>query len=477
MIRILTQSTFARNVGLLVGGTASAQLLLILASPLLTRLYTPNDYGVLAVYAGILGIFSVIASLRYELAITLPENDQEAANIVALCLLVVLLMTVLTAILVFFFGQYWVQLLDAPVLAPYTALLPIGVLLTGSFSVFNFWAIRTKHFENIAKTKFWQSLVTLAIQLGAFRVGFFALLIGQITGQSSGTIRLGKAALIRSEFKTISWQGIKKVAKRYRNFPLYASWSGIINTLGHQVLPLLLAAFFSVGVTGLYVLAHRILMMPVSLVSSAIGNVFLAHASEARWDNKLPLLFRKTLDLLMQVAMPPALLFIFVAPNLFEVVFGAEWRQAGEYAQLLVFGIFAAFVVSPLSSIFTIIEKQGIGLLLQCLLFISRLAAILIGVRYNDISLALILYSLASFFCYGLYPFIAALYIKFKIRFIAFSFIKSLFYSIVTVWPIIIVSDYPSTDLTFWYVILVTIVFIIIRYKYLVINFSYPTNS
>ena len=136
--RLLPKNAFARGVSVLVGGTAGAQVLLVLAAPLLTRLYSPEDFGLLAVYASLLALIGVISSLRYELAIPLPEDDGEAANVAVLCLILVVISTILTGVLVLLMGSVIAAALGVPTLAGYLWLLPVGVLLTGFYSLFNY---------------------------------------------------------------------------------------------------------------------------------------------------------------------------------------------------------------------------------------------------------------------------------------------------------------------------------------------------
>lgn len=261
--RLLPRNRFARSVSILAGGTAGAQALLILAAPVFTRLYTPEDFGVLAVYVSLLALIGVIASLRYELAIPLPEDDVEAANVAVLSLLLVGLTTVLSTLLVALLAKPIGTVLGMPVLMGYLWLLPVGILLSGSYNVFNYWSIRTKRFSTIAGTKLRQALATIAIQLAAFKLGGLALLLGQVAGQSVGTASLARPALAVHAFKSVSWHGVRQVAVRYRRFPRFSTWEGFANTVSHQFAPLGYAVIFSTGVVGLYALAHRVLSIPL----------------------------------------------------------------------------------------------------------------------------------------------------------------------------------------------------------------------
>ncbi|AGA88908.1 membrane protein involved in the export of O-antigen and teichoic acid [Thioflavicoccus mobilis 8321] len=438
--RLLPKNAFARGVSVLVGGTAGAQVLTVLAAPLLTRLYSPEDFGLLAVYASLLALIAVISSLRYELAIPLPEDDGEAANVAALSLILVGLSALLAGVLVWRLGPAIADLLGVPALAGYLWLLPVGVLLSGAYQVFNYWAVRTKRFTTIAGTRLRQALATIAIQLAAFKLGGIALLFGQAAGQSVGTTSLGRPALASAGFRQVSWRGIARAAGRYQRFPIFTTWAGLVNTAGHQLPPMMFAAFFSAGAAGLYALAHRLLMLPSNLIGSAIGSVFLSHAADAHRNASLGALYAKLQDKLIQIGLPPAVFLIVIGPDLFEVIFGANWRTAGYFAQWLAAGAFAGFIVSPLSMVFSILEKQDAGLMLQLNLFFLRLAAITIGASFSDLLLTVALYSAASLLGYLAYVMAMSRITCVSLRRFGVSFVKSICYSLLAVSPIALVQ-------------------------------------
>ncbi|QIB52619.1 lipopolysaccharide biosynthesis protein [Pseudomonas sp. OIL-1] len=395
--KLLPKSAFARGVGVLVGGTAGAQVLMVLAAPLLTRLYSPEDFGLLAVYVGLLSLFTVIASLRYELAIPLPKSHTEAANVLVLSLLMVLLMTCIAGLMVMLAGNQLALALDAPGLASYFWLLPIGVLLTGIYNVFNYWAIRTKAFPDIAKTRISQTLATLAVQLLGYKLGGIALLYGQAGGQGVGSFRLARSALKHEEFRSWCWSGVWQAAKRYKQFPMFSTWSGLFNTAGTQLPPLMFAAFFSAGAAGLYALAHRVLAMPMSVLGDAIGKVFFSNAAEAYREGRLAPLVEKVHRKLAEIAMPATLLLVIGAPELFFFVFGESWRQAGEFARWMAPWLYMVFITSPLSTLFSIMERERQGLLFQAGLLSVRVLAVFIGASlFDDLMLTVMLFAAVS---------------------------------------------------------------------------------
>ncbi|WP_414730302.1 oligosaccharide flippase family protein [Zhongshania aliphaticivorans] len=397
---ILPKGQFARGIGVLVGGTAGSQLILVVASPLLTRLYSPEDFGVLAVYGGLLSLICVVASLRYELAIPLPESDNEAANIVGLCLIIITAVALASVVIIIFFGREIAQSLGIQILESALWLLPAGVFLAGIYAVFSYWSIRSKQFGTIASTQLKQSLVTVAIQLGVFKLGAIALLFAQVAGQAAGVTGLARPALRLPEFKDISWAGIKAAATRYREFPVYSTWEGLSNTAGLQLPPLLFAALFSPTIAGFYMLANRVLNLPMSLIGRAIGQVFFSSAAESYRAGRLGPLVSSLHSKLAHIGFAPVLLLILLGPEIFVFVFGGDWRQAGEFARWMSPWLYFVFVSSPLSTLFAVVEKQKQGLVFQIILLVSRVLAIGVGAWTGDITVTIILFSSVSAFCW-----------------------------------------------------------------------------
>ena len=243
--KLLPQNRFARSVSVLAGGTVAGQLVIIAVSPILTRLYTPEEFGLLGVYASILGILGVIASLRYQLAIPIPECDNEAANIAVLSLIVVVVTTLCSAVAVWLMGNQVVGLLNTPDLEPYLWLIPIGLFLVGVYQVFQYWAMRTKEFSNVARTRLSQSLGMVITQIAGYTFGPVALLLGRVVGQSAGVFGLAKSALRKNHdaFKACTVGKIKLAAREYRKFPIVSTWTGLASSGGSNLPPILIAVF------------------------------------------------------------------------------------------------------------------------------------------------------------------------------------------------------------------------------------------
>lgn len=392
---LLPKNRFARSVGVLAGGTAAGQAVVVLASPVLTRLYSPEDFGLLAVYAGLLGIFAVVASLRYQLAIPLPESDEEAAGIAVLSLVVVLGMTLLTTLLVIFFGPPITALLNIPELASYLWLLPVGLLLTGVYQVFNYWAIRRNAFPVIARTKLTQAAGMVSVQIGGYALGPIALLLGRILGQSAGIATLAHATSRGSVFHSFVSRRprhLRSVAAAYRNFPLLSTWTGLANSAGTNLPPVLIAALLGAGPAGIFALTHRVLSQPMAVLGKAVNDVFYRQATDAYKAGNLGKLVPDIYSKLVAAALPVAVFIFLVSPAAFVFVFGHEWKEAGEVARWVTPWLFLQFVVSPCTGIYPIIDRHDIALRFQTGLLLSGLTSALVGSIVFDSLLAIVIF-------------------------------------------------------------------------------------
>lgn len=399
---LLPKNRFARSVSVLAGGTAVGQAIQVLASPVLTRLYTPDDFGILAVYGSLLMILGVVASLRYQLAIPVAKSEEESLHVVFLSLFVVAGMTLGTVLLVFFCGNQLGRALNIPGFADYVWLLPAGLFLVGTYQVFQYWAIRTKAFTAIARTKLIQALSMVGLQVGGYAFGPIALLMGQVFGQMAGTTSLGVLPFqkYRHMAKRIRPADIVRVAGRYRRFPLYSTWGAIFNTAGSQLPPLLFAVFYGASSAGIYLLAHRVLAIPVSIVGRAVADVFFFSAADANRQNALGPLVTNIHSNLAQFLMPPVLIIVWAGPDLFSVFFGKDWQLAGEFARWMAIYIYFQFITSPLSQLFSVLEKQAQGTLFQGILLILQVVGLFVGTVYESLVLSVALFSLGSALCY-----------------------------------------------------------------------------
>jgi O-antigen/teichoic acid export membrane protein len=395
-------SGFLRSVSVLVSGTVASQVMLLLAAPFLTRLYSPQDFGLLAVFLAFLMFMSTVVSLRYEQAIPLPDDAREGAALLVLSMATVVLVAILLALPSMLYAKDIAARLNVPRFAEYMFLVPVGALLIGVYNVLSQWAIRTRQFGPLARTRVSQSLSAIAIQLCGAPLGPIALLLGQVAGHGAGSLSLYLQGINRQWplLRSVSLRDLLQAAKRYRRFPLYASWGAMFNTIGSQLPPIMFAALFSPALAGTYALANRVLSMPMQVIGKAIANVFLAGAAEAGREGRLGILVARVHDKLSHIGMVPMLMLLIAGPEIFAFAFGNQWREAGVFAQWLAPWLYLVFVTSPMSAVLDVLDRQAAAMAFQALLLVVRLVSVLSGAWLADARLAIALFGVGSALCW-----------------------------------------------------------------------------
>ena len=398
----LPAGSFARNVITLMTGTTFAQILTIIVAPILTRLYGPEDFGVSALYGSILGIFTVIACWRYELAIVLPKNDKDAANVMALSISICFGMAVLTLVLVAFFRIPIANILGAPELAPWLWFMPFSLIAAGLFQAFNYWSTRRKQFRRLAARTITQSTVTAGAQLGAGAIlnpGPGGLIGGSIFGQLFATGQLAwqiirdEGNILRSYINRVD---IKEDAYPLQRIPHLLILVRNVKHCFNYVTSTAVGILFNPAVVGHYTLGHRVLAMPMGVVGGSIAQVFFPQAAEARRSGNLDRLTLEMFQRLLAIGFVPILLITVVAPDLFAIIFGARWWIAGEYVRWLSLWLLFVFISSPLSNIYSVLERQREGLVVNFIMFSTRLLVLIIGGIKGDALFTIALFGITG---------------------------------------------------------------------------------
>ena len=395
----IIKSSFGKNVLIIAGGTAFAQVLNGVLSPVITRIYSPEDYGIMTVYTAILGMFTIVGSLKYEWGIPIADSDEKAINVLTLSIIVLSLITGSITLLLFFFGKPILELFNGEILLKYKYFIPLGVFLVGLYTILTQWAFRKKNYKVLSKTKFSQSIIQNAtkIGLGLMSFGPVGLILGSIFGESGGIATLSKP-LIKQDRKLLRCINRKELlwcAKRYVRFPLFSAPSQLLNTAGIQLPVLFLTSLFGSKVTGFYGLANSVVNLPMNLVGRSVADVFYAEAASVGKDDpeRLKNLSLKLFNRLMIVGLIPLSVLIFFGPFLFSFVFGQGWHEAGVYARIVAPLVFCRLIFTPISRIFFVFEKQKEAFFLDSL----RVALVLVVFGVSN------LLSLNAYCSVGLY--------------------------------------------------------------------------
>jgi len=365
---IRPRGEFGRGVTTLVAGTGAAQVLVIATSPVITRLYSPSDFGVYAVATSILSVLVTVTCLRYDFAIPLSKDDLVAANVLGLSLVISGLLSLIGGIILWLVAPWFLPIFGASALIPYVWVISIGQFGAGIVSSLTNWAVRTKTFADIAATRVTQGVVLAGTQiaLGLAGAGAVGLVVGDAAGRVAGSTRLGRVAW-RSHadvFRHVSWAGMRENAVRYRRFPIYSMPSALLATFAATLPVLLLIAYYGTVAGGYLALAVRICAIPLTLIANAVGQVFVAESSRLIHTSPeaLPGLFSRTSWTLAKVGILPSILGMILAPLLSGFVFGSDWAEVGVYVAILIPSYFVQFVIAATGDVIYVVERQDLQL-------------------------------------------------------------------------------------------------------------------
>lgn len=365
LTKLLKNNEFAKNVLTLMTGTVLAQAVPIAIIPILTRIFTPEDFGLLALYGAFVSILGVIATGRYEIAIMLPKENEEARVLLQVSALVALCISIFISIPLFIWNTEIANFLGNQAIAPWLYLVPISVLLTGVYQALTYWNNRQKKFNNTAVSRVNQSLFQGMTQTS---LGFAQISGGLIWGQflgivSSITYLLRKDRSYQKVIQKTKVSTLKLEMKKYQRFPKYGIVGGLCDAGALQMPVLMLTKYYSTTVTGMFSLTFRVLNMPTSIISSAIGQVFFQKIVEISHNapEKLNSYVIKMFLFLFLIYLPAVPILFVWGDTIFAFVFGEEWRQAGVYSGYLVIAVAIQFAVSPLSAVMTLGNNIRMG--------------------------------------------------------------------------------------------------------------------
>jgi O-antigen/teichoic acid export membrane protein len=356
--RFLPRGQLIRDICLLSGATFAGQVITVAAMPIIARCYTPEEFGLFGVYTSIVAILAVVATLRYDIAVPLPRRDREAGHLLVVSLAATGAMTLAVAVVI---GMMHANLVPTPTvirtLGSSAWLLPVGMAATAGAQAISSWAVRERDFPLLAGTKFRQGATGIALQiaLGAARTGAAGLVLGHLAGQAAGLRRLIGKAHGSGVFRHVTPRRAIRACHAYRAFPLYA-WPAAMCSAASLALPaLFLESLYGPEASGHFCWTQRVLAVPAMLVGNAVCQVYFGHVARCMREEPEALvpLFHATVRRLTMAAIP----FLLVAPffpDLFSLVFGGRWHEAGLYARMLAISSAAGFIVTPASMLTTL---------------------------------------------------------------------------------------------------------------------------
>lgn len=355
----LAKHEFLRHLLILMSGTAVAQLLPILASPIISRLYSPHEVGIYTAFMALVAGVITIATWRYDMAIVLPKKVEDARALVKLANRVSALTCVLVGLVLIIFAAPISAWLKAPDLRFWIGGVGFVAWAFAQVSVFNYWCNRNKNYKLMSTNRIGQSVTTTGTQLGfgALHVGTAGLIVSTFLGQLVAAGNLFRKT--RQEIYGLPSSPTRKVMRDYRKMPLINGPTAVLDTVRNNGVQLMISAYFSAAALGQFGQAWKMLQTPAGLINSSLSQVFFQKLSVTPRGQMLRVV-RAGIVRSALIGIVPFVAIYFLSPPLFPIIFGERWALAGQIGAALVPWLYLNFITSPISMLFVVTQRQGV---------------------------------------------------------------------------------------------------------------------
>lgn len=388
-----------RNIVYLLGGTGIAQVFTFAISPLLTRLYTPKDFGVLGVVLAASSIIAVVAHLRLNLAIALASTANEAKVIMKSSMILTWVISLFSSLGLYIYSQITGN-------QDYTGLIICFIflfaILNSNVDILNYWqSYRGRHKES-ARNSVIRSTTTGIFQILLSMLTPLGLVIGGLVGALASIFMY-----IRDIFKVgenkiqapVGFKVIKDTIKSNRSFPLYSMPQGLLASASLNAVPIILGSAFGIMVAGQYWLAYRMLLAPIALLGGAYRQVLHPIFSNMDTPTKAKIKTAKQHTMYFFVLLVPVMIFCFIfLETIFTVIFGKEWSQAGIFAGWLVLCFSLDIIKVPCVTIIHALKLHKNFLVFEIILGITRVSSLLYSLQFNSPELSIIIFTIMNLF-------------------------------------------------------------------------------
>ena len=397
----LIKSSGVRNFSKLLSASVAAQAIGLVVYPILTRMYAPEDFGLLNLFLSIGNVLVVLSVADYYYAIVLPKQDRDAVALTHTSLLCLLVSTGLIAVSVLF-SKPISMLFKSPALGGYYWMMPLYVLVMGVWNILNYWYIRTKSFGRISNYQILQSVLSVGGKIGLGCAGvlqggmIYAMLIAPLVSLLVSLWRGLKSSNIGCLVR-FQRADVATVAKAYRNFPLFVLPRSFINVLVGQLPILLLTPYFGAKCVGLLSMALLLGYTPIGTIARALYQVLYQHTTECvHASAKIGDVFWRFIGYGSVIIIPLFAILAFVLPSITAWLLGEEWRVVGEYIRWMLPWLYFALLTGSTCYLSDVFMKQKVGLLFEILLAVCRVAGLCVGIVAKDFTVAIAAYSIGT---------------------------------------------------------------------------------
>ena len=372
----LKSNSFLRRAGVLSGGSAVGHLFTLAVSPLLTRLYGPQDFGALGLFTSYLAVAGCAVALQYETSIVSAADESEAAYLTFAAAILAIPTSALAGVALWVLIHF--SLLGFGSINSYVSVvLSFVMCFVGIFVVLRYWNLRKQDFRQVSQAVVVQSAARAIFQTAGGGLGLHGagLILGETLGRGMGMGRMFKSAWpeLRGYAANFRWSECKRVLWRNRKFPLLSLPSSVMDALCVSLsLPLLIHQYGSES-GGYYSLVWRAIALPSVLITLAVADTFHSQIAICARETPTEILrmFMRTSVTLLLIGVVPFLILSFWAQPLFHMIFGAQWATSGAMAALIAPWYLGQFVVNPVSRVVLVLSGQETKLIWDVLCLVS----------------------------------------------------------------------------------------------------------
>ena len=407
--RLLDPKGFLGPVLILAGGTAGAHLITAGALIVVARLYSPSALGVLGMFSSIVYTLSVAICLRFEVAILLPDEEDEAREVFRLALLSATGLSIVVALLLLIAGRQDFFGYELGPIADYLYYIPLALFTVGAYAALQNWYVRQKQYRYLATTRIAQSGSAAAVQIGAGLVQPLplGLIAGFVVNSGAAAILLGyryrrEWARKMNASSKIRLSRLRAVFSKYSVYPKYSIWEALANSGAIQLPILLIGIMASTSEVGFLLLAMSVIQAPLALFGNAVAQVFISQAPNKHREGQLKEFAAETLWGLLKAGALPLFLIGIIAPFLFPYIFGADWSRSGVLVAWMTPWFILQFLAMPVSLALHVTGHQVRATGLQVFGLVFRLGSVWLALELVP-SFGLEVYALSGLVFYAIY--------------------------------------------------------------------------
>ena len=385
----------------LLSANIVAQAIGLLVYPVLTRLYSPDDFGLLNLFTSIAGIAVLFATAEFQYAIVLPKENKKASALTALSLTILLAVTVIIALTVPF-SELIAAAFKAPDFTKIYWLLPFFVLLTGLWNILNYSYLRNQQYTRLSGYQISQSILSA---VGKWGFGFagkttiglpLATVLAQF-GSLGVSIALAWKKL-RANWEKVLWSDCRAVAVEYRNFPMFNLPRSLVNSLG-QALPIwFLTPCFGLEKVGQLSLALLAAFVPLNIVARACYQVLFQRVSEAvQQQQPINQLLRRFMFVTTAILFVGMAIVYFFVPQLVTILFGAEWIESASIIRCMYPYLLLMPICGSICFLADVFAKQKIAMWLETAYVAAMAITLWLGTQFADFLTTISVYAWLGF--------------------------------------------------------------------------------